>query len=172
MRTENRARVEELFRSYLPDVTIKAGAAEAIDGLAAGGYHLGVISNAAHGPFISWALADGGLLARFDRIVVSADVGIRKPWPQIFHAALGPMGLAPAEGLYVGNDYIRDVMGAKLAGLRAIWIPASGDRDYRAYTRVHPDAVSDRLEQLPDLVKSLDRLERAEEISPADGGRR
>ncbi len=35
-------------------------------------------------------------------------------------------------------------MGAKLAGLRAIWLPEAEAKDYRAYTPVRPDAIADR----------------------------
>jgi len=144
--------VETLFRSYLPDVRLKPSAAEGLDALARGGYRMGIISNATYGPFIGWALQRLGVGGFFEHIVVSADVGLRKPRREIFDAALAAMRVPAAAAVYVGNDYLKDVVGAKLAGLRAIWLPHHGARDDGAYTPVHPDAVADRLTALSDLI--------------------
>lgn len=151
------AAVETLFRSYVPDVRLKPAAAEGLDALARGGYRMGIISNATYGPFIGWALQRLGVSGYFEHIVVSADVGLRKPRREIFDAALAAMRVPAAAAVYVGNDYLKDIVGAKLAGLRAIWLPHHGARDDGAYTPgayvpLHPDAVADRLTALPDLI--------------------
>lgn len=146
------AAVERLFRSYLPDVTVKPRVPETLDALAAMGLRMGIVSNAAHAPFITWALDAHALRHHFEQIVVSADVGVRKPRREIFDATLDTMGLTPADAVYVGNDYVKDVMGAKLAGLRAVWMPEAEAQDYRAYTPVHPDAIADRFDRLPGII--------------------
>ena len=146
------AAIDALFRSYLPDVTVKPRVAETLEALASTGFRMGIVSNAAHGPFITWALDAHGLRHHFEQITVSADVGIRKPRREIFAAALDAMGLTPADAVYVGNDYIKDVMGAKLTGLRAIWLPEAEASDYRAYTSVQPDAIADRFDRLPEIM--------------------
>ncbi len=146
------AAVEGLFRRYIPDVTMKDQVPDTLQMLARRGYRMGVVSNAAYGPFLSWALEAIGLRRYFEQIIVSADVGIRKPRREIFAAALEAMRLTAREAVYVGNDYIKDVMGAKLAGLGAIWVPGRSALDYRVFTPVHPDAVADRFEVLPEIL--------------------
>ena len=49
----------------------------------------------------------------------SALVGVEKPDPAIFRAALDALGVAPAEALYVGDLYEVDVVGARAAGMPA-----------------------------------------------------
>lgn len=141
-----------LFRAYLSDVTLKPGAARALDALAATGVRLGIVSNIAYAPFIAWTLEAHGLRERFRAIVASAEVGLRKPRREIFAAGLEAVGVAAAEAVYVGNDYLKDVVGAKLAGLRAIWVPHAGAVDYRSDTAIHPDAVVEGLGEVPGVL--------------------
>lgn len=55
-------------------------------------------------------------------IVISEEVGLRKPDPAIFHLALSHLNIAPQNALYVGDHPLSDVEGARLAGLRAVWL--------------------------------------------------
>jgi putative hydrolase of the HAD superfamily len=145
--------IDRLYRGYLSDVTFKPGAAGMLEGLERLGCRLAIVSNAAHAAFLGWALDAGGVRGRFQSVTVSADVGIRKPRPEIFEAALRALGVRAAESVYVGNDYIKDVIGAKLAGMAAVWMPDAGAGDPRAYTTVQPDAVIGDLSALPSLVR-------------------
>ncbi len=63
-----------------------------------------------------------GLRGVFSVIVLSEEVGIRKPDPRIFAIAADLMGFAPVECLYVGDSYSHDVVGAKAAGMKACWL--------------------------------------------------
>ena len=59
----------------------------------------------------------------------SLDVGVAKPDPAIFHAALETLGAAPERTLLVGDSLGRDGEGARRVGLGFIWIaPANGAR--------------------------------------------
>jgi putative hydrolase of the HAD superfamily len=57
----------------------------------------------------------------FSCIVLSEEIGIRKPDPGIFHLAAKKLGVKPSECLYVGNSYDDDITGAKKAGMKACW---------------------------------------------------
>jgi len=63
-----------------------------------------------------------GLAHYFERSVAARLAGALKPDPAIFHKAIEGTGLAPAEVAYVGDDPELDVVGARGAGMRAIWI--------------------------------------------------
>jgi putative hydrolase of the HAD superfamily len=155
--------VEALYRTYLSDVSVKPGAYEALEALRRMACRMGVVSNTAYAPFLSWSLEAQGLRDFFEVVVTSAEVGIRKPRHEIFDAALEAMRLPAAQAAYVGNDYLKDVMGARLAGMRAVWVPGATAIDYREHTTIHPDAVIDRLDALPKIVSSLtDRMVRCE----------
>jgi len=153
--------VDALFRGYLSDVRAKPLVPETLEALRGQGFRMGIVSNAAYPPFLDWALRDLGLRHYFQQIIVSANLGIRKPRREIFTAALDAMGLAAGEAVYVGNDYLKDVMGAQLAGLRAVWVPDPSAKDYRSYTAVRPDAVAERFALLPNLI---DRMHTAREV--------
>lgn len=155
------AAVERLFRSYVGDVRLKPRVAETLTVMARHGCRLAVVSNATYGPFLEWALDACGIRGHFERIVVSADVGLRKPRREIFDAALRAMELASADAVYVGNDYLKDVVGAKLAGLSAVWIPEASATDHRRYTRVHPDARADTFDAVPEILDRLQALRTA-----------
>lgn len=122
----------------------------ALAALKAQGYRLALVSNYAHTGVLRDALRRLGLLASFDAVVVSADVGYLKPHPRIFEVALDAVGVQPHEAVMVGNDIPCDIEGAKKAGMRAVWAP---------YPRASPppshasaDAVVASLAELPGVL--------------------
>jgi putative hydrolase of the HAD superfamily len=58
----------------------------------------------------------------FEVVTISAEIGIGKPDPRIFEAALVALDVAPEDAVMVGDSRTRDVAGAHAAGLRAIWM--------------------------------------------------
>ena len=83
--------------------------------LRARGLRLGVVSNS--DGRVEEALVAAGLRECFDVVLDSALVGVEKPDPTIFRAALAALGVAAAEALYVGDLYQVDVVGARAAGM-------------------------------------------------------
>ncbi|MCK5548666.1 MAG: HAD family hydrolase, partial [Thermoplasmata archaeon] len=64
----------------------------------------------------------------FECVVISEDVGIRKPDPEIFWKATSLLGREPEECLYVGDLLETDMLGAKRARIQACWLNARGKR--------------------------------------------
>ncbi|MCP4410436.1 MAG: HAD family hydrolase [Gammaproteobacteria bacterium] len=52
----------------------------------------------------------------------AAEVGAAKPDPQLFHRALQCSGVAPHQSLHIGDDPQRDVLAARSAGMRTVWM--------------------------------------------------
>jgi FMN phosphatase YigB (HAD superfamily) len=73
------------------------------------------------------ALQAAGLRSFFDVVVDSALIGVEKPDPRIFQAALQRLGVAPEEALYVGDLYSVDILGARAAGMEAVLLGNPGD---------------------------------------------
>jgi putative hydrolase of the HAD superfamily len=97
---------------------------EALGRLRAAGIRLGIVSNS--DGRVEQALTAAGLREYFDVVIDSGLVGIEKPDPAIFRAALDALGVAPEEALYVGDLYEVDVVGARAAGIEAVLLaPAS-----------------------------------------------
>lgn len=103
------------------------GTAEALDRLRAAGLRLAVVSNS--DGRVEEALAAAGILDRFELVLDSALVGVEKPDPAIFRAALGALGVAPGEALYVGDLYDVDVVGARAAGIEAVLLAGDAAAD-------------------------------------------
>ncbi|MCK7490287.1 MAG: HAD family hydrolase [Anaerotruncus sp.] len=93
----------------------------ALDGLRSR-YRMALLSNFDHGPTVEAALRGFDIHDRFDVIVVSADVGWRKPHPEIFHETLRRMGIGPDQAIFVGDTPEADVLGPQGVGMDAIWI--------------------------------------------------
>jgi HAD superfamily hydrolase (TIGR01549 family) len=85
-------------------------------------YRLAIVSNFDHAPTVEMTLAAHGIRDAFEAVVVSANTGWRKPRPEIFHEALGQMGIAPADAVFVGDTPEVDVLGAQAVGMDVIWI--------------------------------------------------
>lgn len=86
--------------------------------LAQRGLPLAVVSN--WDPRLPELLDDLGLAGRFVAVVSSSSVGIEKPDPRLFAAAVEALGVEPERVLHVGDSRRHDVEGAEAAGLRAL----------------------------------------------------
>lgn len=85
-------------------------------------YRLAVVSNFDYTPTALGLLETAGVVDLFRTIVVSDEIGWRKPAPPIFAEALRRVGVAPEEALFVGDRADIDVIGAQQAGMHAVWI--------------------------------------------------
>ena len=86
----------------------------------------------------------------FDLVVISAEVGMRKPNVRIFEHVSRALGLDPHEILFVGDTPHEDVIGAKRAGMRVAWINKHR-KDFPAGI-AEPDLVINDLAELPERL--------------------
>jgi len=95
------------------------------------GYRLGVVSNRHFGgvPFHE-DLRAMHLLDYFElqHMAISADLGIRKPNPDIFLHTLNSLHVSPGEAVMVGDSLRGDITGAKRLDILAIWMPKASLR--------------------------------------------
>lgn len=89
-------------------------------------HRLAIVSNFDYAPTAHWILERERVSGLFQAVVVSADVGWRKPKPAIFEAALSRLGIGPSDALFVGDRADIDVLGAKAVGMAAVWLNPSG----------------------------------------------
>lgn len=61
----------------------------------------------------------GRLAAHFDELVISAEVGVRKPEPAIFHLACERLEVAPAEAVFI-DDLHANVAAAAALGITGV----------------------------------------------------
>ena len=90
-----------------------------------------------------------GLLELLDAQIFSDEVGVPKPHPRIFHAALAALRVAPERSVHVGDLRRTDVAGGRGAGMRTVRIRVRFD-DFEALPEA--DAVADSHEHLAQLL--------------------
>ncbi|HMC66447.1 MAG TPA: HAD-IA family hydrolase [Gemmataceae bacterium] len=111
--------------------------------LAARGYRLGMASN--YDERLRSVAAGLPALRPIQHLVISSEVGWRKPAGQFFGAICEAIRLPPEQVLYVGDDPANDFAGARAAGLQAVLFDAADQ---------HPDGVA-RIHQLSELSRLL-----------------
>ena len=82
---------------------------------------LALVSNFDHPPHVHSVLNKLGLTHFFHSVVISAEVGVKKPDPRIFDSALEQTGMKPKEVIYIG-DTADDTEAARAAGIVPILI--------------------------------------------------
>jgi len=134
-------------------VDVVPGIRDGLRALASAGVRLGVVSNA--DGMMGQRLAQlevcqvgPGIAVEVECVIDSGNVGIMKPDPRIFHAALEVMGIGPDEALYVGDMPAIDVVGARRAGLRPVLMDPLG---------LHHGADYDRTSSLVELAAWIER---------------
>lgn len=120
-------------------------------------YLLAVLSNYPYTPCVHRVLNGHDLSRYLSSIVVSADIGIVKPHPDLFKITLYQLGVSANEAVYVGDDWCADVLGASRAGMRSIYT-----REWRVepdpcenHSEASPVAQIASLAELPGLLADL-----------------
>jgi len=96
----------------------------ALNALRAAGIQMGVVSDWGHG--LEAILLELELGSYFEFLVVSSRLGVSKPSPHVFDMALGRIGVGPRQAIYVGDTYVKDVLGARSAGLTPVLLDRRG----------------------------------------------
>jgi putative hydrolase of the HAD superfamily len=119
---------------------------ETLADLRAAGVKLGLITNGSV-RMQSRKLECLSLTSTFDTVLISEAEGISKPHPEIFHRALGRLRAEPARSVFVGDHPEVDIVGARAAGMRAVW-----RRDAAVSRAVEADATIDEVRDLLALL--------------------
>lgn len=145
--------LEEMLSLYLSSFPrrLKRGARRVVEGLAAS-YRLGAISNSMS-PAPRRLLEERGLDRYFRVILVSGEVGYRKPHPEIFLRALRELGVSPEEAVHVGDRPDTDGEGARGVGMRFVLVSP------RTPERAEAQAVVPSVLEVPGAVEMLSRGE-------------
>lgn len=127
-----------------------AGSFETLAELRSVGHTVAIVTNGStkqqHGKIDAIGLRD-----LVDAVIVSGDIGIKKPDPRIFEAASDATGQPLAGAWMVGDSPLHDIVGAHALGCRTAWI-----RRDRSWTEpsCRPTAIIDTMAELPAAVAS------------------
>jgi len=121
-------------------------------------YRMGICSNFTHAKTARAILSDADLDPHLSAILISEEVGIRKPRREMFEAVLREMECAPNEILHVGDNLVADVQGAAEIGMRTVWVTRQvkdPDAAMASYDGPPPDFALEDLMDLPVLAARL-----------------
>jgi putative hydrolase of the HAD superfamily len=128
------------------------GCLEGLQALAECGVRLGIISNAdgmmgSRLAQLELCQVGPGVGVEIECVVDSGNVGVMKPDPRIFQAAIDLLGLEADQVWYVGDMPAIDVVGARRAGIRPYLMdPLS----------LHLDAAYERISSLAALAELIE----------------
>jgi YjjG family noncanonical pyrimidine nucleotidase len=92
------------------------------------------------------------LAAYTDVMIISDEVGVAKPHPAIFEAALDGLGAPPRDrAIMVGDNLVADIGGAAQIGMQTVWL-AGPDVPMPQVDAVVPTHRITDLRQLPGLL--------------------
>lgn len=112
-----------------------------------GKYNLYILSNGFQ-ELQCHKMRSAGIDHFFKKVILSDDIGILKPWPEIFHFALSATQSEVSDSLMIGDSWENDVMGAKGVGMRQVFYNVTGKKEL-------PFQPTYLIESLKDLMRIL-----------------
>jgi putative hydrolase of the HAD superfamily len=125
-------------------------------------YRLGLLSNFTHAPAAKNIIGHVGLNHSFDVVLISGDLGFRKPHPLVFRQLIDRLGVEKNQILYVGDDPETDITGASQAGILPVWTTYVRDNNIPAAPGIRigsdetPDIEVPRISTWEDLFSLLE----------------
>jgi len=115
--------VNVFFEDYLNSLKLTPCAKKMLEQISVD-YRLGLVSNFTYAPVIYAGLRKLGINHFFNAILVSEEVGWRKPSQRIFEEALKKLEVTGTETAYVGDSPLEDIKGANAVCMRTIFVPS------------------------------------------------
>jgi putative hydrolase of the HAD superfamily len=103
-------------------------------------------------------LAHLGLLEHLGPVLTAEGIGVAKPNPRAFCLVCAHWALPPEQVLYVGDDYVVDVLAARAAGLQAVYLDRVGAGPMREHNRM--TTLAELLAYVTGSTTNTDRLNR------------
>jgi putative hydrolase of the HAD superfamily len=120
--------VDDYFSAFFDHCRLIPETIEMLETLK-GQYQLGLLSNFTHSPAARGVIDSLGLAPFFEIVLISDDLGYRKPYPLVFVQLRDALGVKDHEMLYIGDDPVSDIAGARQAGLRPVWMTYVRDQN-------------------------------------------
>lgn len=149
-----RRALDAFYAHTQPNWLLEEDALLTLRTLEAGGYRLGMISNAGDNQDVFQLVDRFKIEPFFDFILTSAACSYRKPHPRIFELALAHWNIPAHEIAMVGDSLEADIKGAHSLGLFSVWITRHVSKIARP-PEVSPDAEIATLAELPILLSCL-----------------
>lgn len=144
----------EVIRAHTPRLRLPVASARVLETLRAG-WRVGIVTNGP--PDIQARKVQAlGLPALVDTVVYAQGVGrgVGKPDRAVFVEAARRVGVRPALAVFVGDDPVADIAGARQAGMAAVHLQR-GRETRPVPLGVAADAVIQTLDEVPSVAMAL-----------------
>jgi HAD superfamily hydrolase (TIGR01549 family) len=159
------AAVDAYFDLFVSEMSPLPGALDLLRDLH-GRVRVGLLSNFTDSRPVRRVLEREGMDGYFDVVLISAELGRRKPEAEVFHGVLSSLGVRAEVTLFVGDNPIDDIAGAAAVGMKTAYLRGSGVTPLSRMVaggpvdqQVRADHEMDRLDELRPLL-GLDPAER------------
>ena len=139
-------------RAWQEAVTLYPDARPALEALKARGYRLGVLSNCSHEA--GYVIERAGLDDLFDTLALSFRLGVAKPQPEIYRAALDALRVAPDEAVFVADGAFGELDVARALGIVAVLI----EQEHQSRSYGASEGWDYRVEGLAEVPPLVERL--------------
>lgn len=75
-------------------------------------------------------MRSAGIDRYFKKVVLSDDIGVLKPWPEIFHFAMSATQSELRESLMIGDSWDNDITGARGVGMNQVYYNVTGRAEF------------------------------------------
>lgn len=89
-----------------------------------------------------------GIRDFFSGVILSEEIGVNKPHPDIFYHALKKAGSLPNETIMIGDNYDADIIGAQSVGIDQIYY----NTGHTEITGIIPTYTVFSLNEIPDIL--------------------
>ena len=110
-----------IYRETIPVLSLYPDGEEFLAWLEDRGVKTGLITDG-NAPVQHRKIRALGLDGRLDVVLASCDLGLAKPDPEVYRYCLGKLGVAPKEAVYIGDNPLKDFIGARQIGMKTVRI--------------------------------------------------
>lgn len=75
-------------------------------------------------------MRSAGIDRYFKKVVLSDDIGVLKPWPEIFHFAMSATQSELRDSLMIGDSWDNDITGARGVGMHQVYYNVTGRSEF------------------------------------------
>ena len=99
-----------------------------------------------------------------DLVVMSDEIGIKKPNPELFSYGLKKFGIQGRETIYIGDRIDKDIIPANINDIHTVYLHRGGKYDtYKTHEKVHesskPDYEISNLNEIFNIIDEINNLE-------------
>ena len=153
-----KAALNVFFKDFIDTLELNEGAKKLIK-QAQLQCNVALISNFTYAPVIYKSLRKTKINTYFNAVVVSEEVGWRKPSNHIFQDALNRLQVEAHEAVYIGDSPIEDIKGAKQAGLKAVFVPSQFNTLKDLFdSQQKPDFIAKDIQSISENLTEIIKL--------------